>query len=330
MGNSTVSLQDIFDKIASKGIYDPRQAPSGYGDKLALRLANNVIADLIEERYNWKWNSFNAAPIYTNGWQQDYPQPQQSQGIIGWGEQGQLTDINNTSLPLPEWTIGWRRQLSRTSVPAWRPSYACWMYNKDLTLGTWPGAGVTFYPLVGVNAPQGANPIMSMVDKNGNILIVTGFGVTGTNAPFLAANAAEGQTVTDGSVTWTCVSPNSQGFRMNCLPSQTGPTYQLIPVLQLEPPVLTSLDDTIDPIPDSFSRYFDRGLEIECLDSSPNPADQKRAEPARGLWLKTLMDIKRQADKELNVYGLVPMTSPVERRWEQNMGPVTADQPYGS
>lgn len=328
MGNSTVTAEMILDKLAGMGIPDPRQNPSGYGDTLALRVVNNTLADLIEERYNWKWNSFNGTPIYTNSWQQDYPQLQQTRGLFGWGEQGVIVDINNTTNPQPLWIIGARRQLSRTSVSVWRPSMFSWMYNSELTLGVWPGAGVTFYPLVGVNAPGGQNPLMSMLDGNGNILIVTGFGVTGNVAPKAAVNAPEGTIVVDGSVAWTVVSPNSQGFRLDKLPPATGPTYQFTPVLQLEPPVLTSLDSTIDPIPDSFSRFFDDLLEAACLEASPNPADKMRAEKQTAKSHQALLNMKKQGDKEMNVYGLVPLTQVVDRRYEDQCGPYSADQPY--
>ncbi|OYV36708.1 MAG: hypothetical protein B7Z80_14865 [Rhodospirillales bacterium 20-64-7] len=86
MGNSSISLQSVYDAIAAKGVPDPRAVPSGYGDILALELATQVMADLICERFNWKWNRAVAAPIYTNSYQQDYPQPAQTAGVIGWGE----------------------------------------------------------------------------------------------------------------------------------------------------------------------------------------------------------------------------------------------------
>ena len=83
------------------------------------------------------------------------------------------------------------------------------MYNSDLNYGSWPGPGKTFYPLL-TTAANPQNPIMSMVDANGNLLIVTGFGVTGAAAPVLPALSAEGATVTDGTVTWTVVAATSR------------------------------------------------------------------------------------------------------------------------
>src|ERR1700727_829173 len=177
---------------------------------MALDLATQVMADIACERFNWKWNRADAAPFLTNSWQQDYPQLAQPNGVIGWGEDCDAIDILNTALPLPLRNLSWRRGLSRTSsLNGWWPGNICWMYNEDLFIGAWPGAGVTYYPLT--VSPQPQNPLMSMTDVHGNILIVTTPGVTGSVAPELPAASAEGTTVADGSVVWTCVSPTSQG-----------------------------------------------------------------------------------------------------------------------
>ena len=326
MGNSTKSLQSVYDVIAGKGIPDPRNVASGYGDELALELGTQIMADLISERFNWKYNRAIATPIYTNSWQQDYPQPAQPAGIIGWGEDCDLIDINNTSMPKPMWHPTWRRQLSSTSVSTWRPNAICWMYNRDLNLGQWPGAGVTYYPLV-TTAPNPANPIMSMLDQHGNILIVTGFGTTGATPPTAAAKAAEGTTVTDGTVTWTVVSPDSQGFRLSTLPNQAGPTYQVIPYFQIEPPTFANMQQLLNPIPDSYSRHFFRGLESACLAASPNPADKERGRDAKIEWLNSMPAAMKQGDRELNAYALIPAQPVTEERFGR-IGPYTADQPY--
>jgi hypothetical protein len=326
MGNSTRSLESVYDMIAAQGIPDPRLNASGFGDTLGLTLANNVIADLITERFNWKWNRATAAPIYTNSWQQDYPQPKQPAGLIGWLEDCDLIDINNTTMPKPLWNLKVRRQISRTSTSTWRAQNICWMYNSELTLGTWPGADVVYVPLVGT-APQQQNPLMSMMDVNGNILIVTTPGTTGATAPELPAKSVEGTTVDDGSVVWTCVSPDSQGFRLDSLPNSAGPTYQIVPYFQMEPPNFADLAQLLNPIPNSFARHFDRGLESECLMASPNPNDRDRGNTAKINWLNSLLDAKKQGDKEVNIYELQPATCPVESR-NGRYGAFTAERPY--
>jgi len=335
MGNSSTTLQQVLDTIVSQGIPDPRNQPGGFGNALVLELANTVFADLIAGiekpdgtflRFNWKWNRAVAAPFYTNSWQQDYPQPAQTGGNIGWGEDCDIIDINNTVLPKPLWNMTWRRQLSRTNTAMWRPGEICWMYNADLYFGSWPGAGVTYYPLV-TSGPISQNPLMSMVDANGNLLIVTGFGTTGPSAPSLPANSAEGLTVVDGSVTWSVVSPTSQGFRLNRLPNATGPTYKIIPVYQLDPPPILKLGQLLNPIPDSYIRHFHRGMTAACLAASADPNQAKRGQAARMEWAVALKSVDAQGDKEMNVYRFVPQTQVVEHRWDE-LGPYSADQPY--
>jgi hypothetical protein len=280
-------------------------------------------------RFNWKFNRAAAAPFQLNSWQQDYPQVAQAAGIIGWGEDCDILDINNTVIPKPlNWNgaITWKKQLTRTSLARWRPAQICWMYNEDLSYGTWPGEHVTFYPLLS-SGPNMQNPIMSMIDAHGNLLIVTGFGETGTIAPVLPALSAEGTTVIDGSVTWTVVSPTSQGFRVDWLPNGSSPNYQLLPYYQIEPPKFAIIGQMLNPIPDSSSRHFFRGLEAAMYIASPNPGDMKRGQTARGEWLGSLVAMTGQANKEPDAYSLVPITPPVERRW-QNDAPYTADQPF--
>lgn len=326
MGNSTKSVQSVFDAIASEGIPDPRLGASGYGDTLAYELSNQSMADIVCERFNWKWNRATARPFVTNSWQQDYPQLAQPGGPIGWGEDCDIIDINNSVMPKPMDNMKWRRQLSRTNTSGWWPKNLCWMYNRELSLGAWPGAGVVYSPLI-TSAPQPQNPLMSMLDANGNILVVTGFGTTGTTAPAAPKGSIEGVTVHDGSVVWTVVSPDSQGFRIDRLPSATGPAFQIIPYYQLEPPVITDFEQLINPIPDSFSRFYYRLLRSECLTASANPADKARGETAKMDAMKAMEDSKEQGDKEVNIYQLVPVTSPVESRWD-GWGPYTAQQPY--
>jgi hypothetical protein len=334
---STYSLETVFDTVAAKGVPDPRGGPSGYGDQLALELGSEVMADLLGgavnirgdvTRFNWKFNRAAAAPFQLNSWQQDYPQPAQASGVIGWGEDCDILDINNTAMPKPlNWdgAITWKKQLSRTSLSRWRPGQICWMYNGDLSYGTWPGANKTFHPLLTAGSnPQ--NPIMSMIDANGNLLIVTGFGATGTVAPVLASKSAEGTTVLDGTVTWTVVAPTSQGFRVDWLPNASSPNYQILPYYQVEPPKFQSFSQTLDPIPDSFSRHFFRGLEAGMYSASPNPGDFKRGLDAHREWMTSLLVMTAQANKEPDAYNLVPVTQAVERRW-QNDAPYTADHP---
>lgn len=332
IGNSTYTLRSVIDGLIARGMKDPTSQPSGTGETLTLELANDAMADLISERFNWKFNSVFATPFLTNSWQQDYPQLAQPNGPIAWGDDCAQYDINNPMVPKPNWRVTWRKALPRissfesfTPPPGWQLQ---WNYNRNLTFGQWPGAGVVFNPLLTAGAVM-QNPIMSMIDVNGNLLIVTGFGTTGSVAPQLPANSAEGATVTDGSVTWTVVSPTSQGFRVWPLPSATGPVYQIAPTYQLEPPKITAVSQLMNPFPDSYIRHFRRVFRYHCGMASPDPNDKKEyTEEGRELLLNSMLAAMQQGDKEQNSYGLVAATSPVENLWPNSAGYRTADNPY--
>jgi hypothetical protein len=208
-----------------------------------------------------------------------------------------------------------------------RNQQVSWDYNRNLQFGVWPGPQVPYSPLITANVVQ--NPLMSMIDANGNLLIVTGFGTTGSTAPLLAANSVEGTTVVDGSVTWTVVSPNSQGFRVFPLPGPTGPVYQFTPCYQVKAPTLANLNaTTLDPIPDDYSNVFFTGVEWQCKGASPNPAERKEFKENYPLWLKSLEDTRKQGDREADAYGMLPATSPVENVFGWLRNPQDPSQPY--
>lgn len=284
------------------------------------------MSDLINERFNWKWNRILAAPIYTNSWQQDYPSIGNTN--IAWLEAADRVDINNTSRPLPLRQITARKDLARTSFSRGPVTEVCWLFNSELQFGTWPGAQSTYFPLIGPSPTTQQNPLMSMVDAHGNMLIVTAFGTTGATAPLLPAASAEGTTVADGTVTWTVVSPLSKGFRVFPLPGGSGPVYQITPICQMLPVMFSTLEQMLDPIPDDQARHFRRGYRAYCFDASPNPADKPRFADAYKEWMDTLLAIRRDADKELNAYGLIPATSPVDQIYPGLRNPQDPSQPY--
>ena len=332
MGNSSLNLETILDEQAAKGIYDPRTAPSGFNLALILSLGDDTMADLVSQRFNWKWNRAIAAPFLTNSWQQDYPQLAQTAGLIGWGDDCDKIDINNTMIPKPvnvPASPKWKRQLSRVSAQyngvVGGPTAICWMYNNDLSYGSWPGPGMTYSPLITTGAGA-ANPIMNFIDANGNYLILTQFGVTGTSAPSATAGAAEGTLVTDGSCQWTVVSGTSQGFRIWPLPNQTGPVYMMVPSYQIEPPKFATIKQMINPVPDSYARHFRRAFAFQCKGASSNPADRQEFLKEYPIWLAGLSSAEKQADKEPNAYSLLAATSPVDEVWPGNYR-YTADQP---
>jgi hypothetical protein len=201
MGNSTTELQDVFAWAKAKGIPVPTDQPGGYGTRLAIKLGNDVLSAIVAERFNPKWNRAIGAPFYTNSYQQDYPQV----GLVnvGWLEEADRVDINNTAIPKPTNIPGLTvvRQLSRTSQCLWPANKVCWMYNQDLSYGAWPGPNVMFNALV-TTGPVVQNPLMTMKDINGNLLVVSNppntAAVTANAAPLAVAYA---QRQTGGLVT---------------------------------------------------------------------------------------------------------------------------------
>ena len=348
MGNSTTSVQDIIDTIASTGgDLSPQANPGNYGTKLSLRIANDVMADLLSgaqgpetawtNRFNWKWNSKLAAVFYTNTYQQDYPQI----GLVDvdWLEIFQWVDINNTSIPKPisrpqdTYCVRSLPRLSLGMTTYGWPSQLSWDYNKNLSYGTWPGANKVYYPLVSASNVAQQNGPMAILDANGNILVLTtpsptGTGTTGNTAPLAAVNAAEGVTVTDGTCVWTVAGPNSQGFRVWPLPGATGPVYQIQVRYQMIAPKLTTLQSLINPVPDNYSMYFRRGFIAHSLAAAVDPKLQAQGRAARGEWLQDLAAAARQGDREQVFYGLVPASFPMDSPNSGMRNPRDPGQPY--
>jgi hypothetical protein len=336
MGVSSISLATVLDVIAAKGIADPRHQPSGYNISLALELASEVMAALITERFNWKFNRAVATPFNTNCYQQDYPLPASAlpAGPIAWGEDCDIVQINSSQVPIPlNWdgAITWRRALTSTSLTRWRPTQICWFYNEDLNFGDWPGKNVTIYPLLGPTAPVGQNPVLNFVDANGNLYVLVEpavAGHTGNTEPVSPAGTAEGTLVTDGTLTWEVVSPSSQGFRLDWN-TPSGQTFQIVPSYQLAPPRFTTIGQLLTPIPDSYSHHFFEGMEIVMKNAGPDPSRKQSVAEMLAQWADLKAKMMSQGDQEPNAYGLIPATCAVETRWGW-AAPITADNPYGN
>lgn len=324
MGNSSVSLQSVLDNAVTQSAPSPLAHPSGYGTQLALDIGNDTMSDLISERFNWKWNRKIATPITTNSWQQDYPIAG-ADNWMGWLENADRVDINNSSDPKPIKQISARRDLPVTSYCRGPVTEICWIYNSEMQYGIWQ-AGVTYYPLVGAN-PTMQNPRMA-IKINGAILALSKFGTTGNTEPVAAATMPEGTQIPDGTAAWIVCAPTSKGFRVYPLPGPTGPVWTIFPRAQLLPPTFATLQQYIDPIPDDQARHFRRGYRAYCFQASPNPADQARFQSTYNDWMKSLLDIRKDADKEQNVYGLIPATFPVDEIYPGLRNPMNPAEPY--
>lgn len=308
MGNSTISVQDVVDEIAVMGDVSPQANPSGYGPRLVLKIANSTMRDMIAAAFNWKWNSKIARPFPTNTWQQDYPQIGLTD--LGWLEAYWWVDINSTILPKPTDPGLVDRDLPVCSQ--WgtsRPARISWRYNKQCLTGTWPGAGQVYTPLIGVTTLS--NPLMAIIDKNGNLLVLTQFGTTGSTAPFLPAASAEGATVADGTCVWTVAGPDSQGIRIFPMPPAAGPVYTINFQYQMRPPTFTDPADFINPIPDDYSNYFTTGFIAYSYQFSPDANLRAQADGKLLQWKAAMLDAAKQGAREPEGFGLIPAANPV-------------------
>jgi hypothetical protein len=335
------------------------QSPAG-GASLepALTIANDVMTDMISQACNWKWNRQILPAWYTNGFQQDYALP----GVVnlGWLEHGVLIDINNTAIPKPVWPLEVVRDLEFTSTQYGRPGQICWLPNDQLYYGTWgaqntgnstiglnPGPNMVIGTLLGVYAAP-INPILQVQDAFGNLWVVTTFGTTGATNPFATNQnpsyptsvnpTITATTVTDGSVVWTAVNPKGMGIRVNPIPPQTGIVYKFYVAAQYRAFAFTasaggnfsggpfsSLQQTIEPIPDDFAKYFRDGFVAMAAAHSQDPKVRAKFQDLYSMWQKSLMDARRQMDRERENSGFYA-PSVMDQGWQDvYLGPA---QPF--
>ena len=326
MGNSTISLQDTIDAIASRGNINPEVNPQGYNLTTCLSIANDVMDELIARRFNWKWNSNLSTPFFTNAWQQDYPQ----MGIssIGWLEGAWALDINSSVRPLPYAPLSVEQDLDICAFQAGGPPRRlCWAYNKQLSYGQWPGPTQTYLPLLGAATPP-ANGPMAFVDTNQNILTLTSFGRTGATAPNAPVGSVEGTTVEDGSCAWTVCNPNGQGFRLDSPPASGGPVWQVTAKYQATAPQFTQLTQLIDPLPDDFAHHFRRGYTAGSHEYSSDPKAQAAAPALRQAWIASMLDATQQGNREPESYMLIPASPVVAPGWGLLRDPRDPRTPY--
>lgn len=312
MGSSTTSIQSVADYCSALGELMPVLPSGGFSVATALTMATDVMSELIAERFNWKWNRMKLPVFYTNSWQQDYAGlSTRWPAYIGWLEQSYWIDINNTALPKPTYPIEVKRDLPVSSISGNPPAKIAWHYNNQLNQGVWPGANQVYtQPLGAIQTPT--NPPVNITDSNGNILVLSTYGTTGSIAPSLPQNSVEGATVNDGSCIWTVASPRSQGLRILPLPPQTTVVYQVNTIAQMmTPPPFTSMNQFIDPVPDDYARWFRDGFYAWCYKMSPNPQARAAFPGMKQEWLAAMESARKQGDREEDNSGFVPDRSSV-------------------
>jgi hypothetical protein len=298
-----------------------------------LNICNDVMTELTAQVFNWRWNRAKMPLFYTNSFQQDYASNTVN---LGWLENGVTIDINNTALPKPIWPLEVVRDLPMTSGQYGIPGQVSWLPNDQLQYSVWPGPNSVFTNPLGAvtNAPN--NPITQIQDPNGNFWIVTTYGTTGgvqptwpTTLSYPTQNApnAAATTVTDGSVVWTAINPKGQGIRCNPIPPQTGTVYQFNLFFQYRPfafsnGLFTSFNQTLEPIPDDFIKYFKDGCVAMAYNHSSDKQIRGKFQDQYNLWKKSLMDAKMAGDRERENNGFYPAQGVIQRGWgDSYIGP---------
>lgn len=314
--NST-TIQDVVNYVKSFPGTSPLQNVSGYNQEPAISFANDIMQRILAQDMNWKWSQTYLPAVLTVALQQDYVTQITD---ISWIEYGRRIDINNSTnngnlAPKPVWPLEGTRQQPRTS---WQgvPLVISFVPNRLAFMGSWT-ANTNILCAYGV-AQVPISPIQQFVDVNGNILYIDStqlgltinspgftqvpiplpepnpYGTTGTVQPEMPPNASPGQTVLDGSVTWTVADPNGYAVRLGPLSAYGGVAWLIEAVYQKKAPKLISLQQNISPIPDEYTYLFREGMLSKCQKHSGDP----KYKDGYAEWEETLVAATRAADRE--------------------------------
>lgn len=354
MGNSSYTIQNLVDIARAMGDLAPTLPTGGAYETVALSATNDAMTGMLAgshkgSPFNFKFNRINIPPFFINSYQQDY-----ASNILnlGWLESCGAYNTSSTQSPKPFRVVEVRRDVLVTNAQAGNLAKIQWEQNQNLQYGTWgqsmiqsltglqnPGPGAVYQNPLGMTSLP-ANPTTQVTDSFGNFWIVTGYGTCGNTNPFTTnqnpnklyptvLNPSQvAQTVSDGTVTWTAVNPVAAGFRINPMPSQTGPVWQIAPIGQAKIPQFTALDQFIEPIPDDYFSYFKTGFFAQCYRFHPDPKQRAKFKDEWDMWMVALDAAVRQGSREEDDFGFVP-TAPgvMDTGFGWNM--VTPALPYG-
>jgi hypothetical protein len=320
MGNSNVQLMNIVDEVSVMGDLTPvLKSTGGYAAQPALSISNTVMGEMLSVRFPWKWNRARVPAFVLTPLQQDYATINVNN--IGWLENGVRIDINNTQVPPPSWPITAVRDIAIDNSVGGFPGEVCWFQNNQLEYGRWPGPGIIYTNPVG-QAITNNNNVTNITDANGNILVLTQYGTTGTTPPLAPVNAAAGYFITDGTCIWTVADPLAQGFRFLPRPPMGGNVWLVRIFAQMkQPPRFINLGQFIDPIPDEYSKWFIDGFIAYAHRYSSNPAVLARFDKMKQAWLDSVAAAARQGDREDESKGFYPDQPIASPSFIQDQGP---------
>jgi len=160
----------------------------------------------------------------------------------------------------------------------------------------------------------------------GNVWIVPVYPIYQAGNPSVSSTVAT--TVNDGTVVWTAINPKGQGFRLNPIPPNSGVVWLVNPVAQMRVPRFTNMQQTLEPIPDDWEKYFKDGFYAQCYRHSPDPKVRLKFKDEWELFMKSLDNAVKQGQREMDDYGFYPGNPGVmDTGWALN--PTRPDWPYG-
>ena len=322
MSNSTIRLQDCLDYAQTIADLQSVIPVSGFSQKKVFVTADSVMKKFLSSALKWNFNNRELPIGITNSFQQDYATNFLDVGFI---VRGRLLEINNTALPQPIWDLEAVQGGIQTSSQYGRPGQICAVQNELLQYATWGATGIGTagrsnpQPNSPITSPRGltispSNPLLQVVDPNGNFWLLTTFGTTGNyggSAPYfnqppwpanpvypsVSAPLTVPTTLTDGTVVWTALNPKAWGFRMAPLPPNTGVPYQIFPTYQKIATKFTSLNQLIDPIPDDHYPAFIEGMVAHFYSGVTDPKIRAKHQDAVAMWEKSLKESKTAQDR---------------------------------
>jgi len=301
--SSTLTGQQLLDYARLFPWTTPAIGVAGYSDEPTVSFLDDIVKKIMAKANPWKWNAVPAASFLTQPYQQDYP-TSISQNAMGWLANCTMIDINNTTSQPPIQPPVQAVQNLLPSSTCGAPTKIAWIINSMAITGTWPGANTIFKnPLQSAGGGPSNNPLTAITDPNGNIEVVTTYGVTGGSIPaFPAANAAAGTLTTDGTVVWTVQDPNGIAFRLDFLATFNSTVWQLKPTYQNKPPNITSLSQTIAPIPDDLSYLVKQGFLAYCY----KQVDNNKFKEEFAQWMADIQEAMGASDREPQEFGFAP------------------------
>jgi len=353
MGNSSYTLQNLVDIARSTGDVAPTLPVGGEYETVALSAINDALTAMLAgshrgSPFNFKFNRILLPPFFVNSYQQDYASNVVN---LGWLESAGAYNTSSTQQPKPYRVLETKRDVLITNAQTGNLAKIQWAPNKTLQYGVWgqavnvsltglsnPGPGVVYTDPTGLPSTP-ANPCTQVTDAFGNFWVLTQYGTCGNSNPFstnqnpnkqwptLANPSVVPIVVNDGGVQWTGVNPDGQGFRINPMPTQTGPVWQVQAVGQARIQQMTSLGQFLEPIPDDYFKYLKRGFITYLYEFSLDPKVRSKFKDGFEIWMQELDNAVRQGSREEDDWGFVPSSNVMDTGWAFN--PVNPALPYG-